>query len=122
MVDGINGHNKIQDAGLMGLGQTSSVEKVNQASKEGTDAVETLKSFDQISISTEAKDAYEREKEILKFARLAMRLPAENASSEKVSQLKNMLDSGRINEYLNSLNTTDIADSILDSASGAFLR
>lgn len=124
MVDSISGNSKnIQDAGLLNVNQqqsSQSVEKVNVESARESDAA-TLKLLDEASISDEAKKAWESEKEILRFSRLAQRVK-EPFNAEKVAQLKNMVDTGRINDYLRSLNTEAIADSILNSPSGAFLR
>ena len=125
MVDSISGKpNNIQDASLLNVGQqqsTQSVEKVNVESAKDAAGSAALQLVDQASISDEAKKAYESEKETLRFSRLAQRVKAP-FNAEKVAQLKNMVDSGRINDYLRSLNTDALADSILNSPSGAFLR
>lgn len=125
MVDSISGKNPgIQDASLLNIGQQQSsqaVEKINVDSAQGTTNVASLKLLDQATISDEAKKAYEGEKEILRFSRLAQRIK-EPFNTEKVAQFKDMLDGGRINDYLRSLNTDAIADAILNSPTGAFLH
>ncbi|HEY9686237.1 MAG TPA: hypothetical protein V6C52_04605 [Coleofasciculaceae cyanobacterium] len=125
MVDGISGkNNNIQDADLLNVGQQQSsrnVEKVNIETAQETASVSSLKLLDEAHISDEAKKAWESEKEILRFSRLAQRVK-EPFNSEKVAQIKGMLDAGRINDYLRSLNTDTIAESILNSPSSAFLR
>lgn len=120
MVDSISGKN-IQEAGLLNIGQQQSVEKTNQDSARETAAVGSLKMLDQATISDEARKAYESEKEVLRFSRLAQRV-REPFDSDKVSHFKNLLDSGRINDYLRSLNTDELAASLLNSPSSAFLR
>jgi predicted lipid-binding transport protein (Tim44 family) len=125
MVDSISGKNpNIQDAGLLGVNQqqsSQSVEKVNVESAKETAALGSVKLLDEATISDEAKKAYESEKEVLRLSRLAQRVQ-EPYDAEKVAQMKNLLDNGRINEYLRSLNTEAIAESILNSPSGAFLQ
>lgn len=122
MVDSISGKpNQIQDAGLLNIDRQQSVEKTNLESANETNGASVIKLLDQATISDEAKTAYEKEKEVMRFSRLAQRIK-EPVDSEKVGTIKNMLDSGRINEYLRSINTDALAQSILDSPSGAFLR
>lgn len=125
MVDSISGkpHN-IQDASLLGINQqqsSESVEKVNVQSAQESANVSSLKLLDEATISDEAKKAYESEKEVLRFGRLAQRIKAPY-DGDKVAQMKNLVDSGRINEYLRSINTDELANSMLNSSSGAFLR
>lgn len=125
MVDSISGKpNNIQDASLLGIGQqqsSQSVEKVNVESAKDAAALGSTKLLDEATISDEAKKAYESEKEVLRLSRLAQRIK-EPYNADKVAQMKNMVDSGRINDYLRSLNTDAIAESILNSPSGAFLK
>lgn len=122
MVDSISGKpNQIQDAGLLNIDRQQSVEKTNLESANETSGASVMKLLDQATISDEAKTAYEKEKEVMRFSRLAQRIK-EPVDSEKVGNIKNMLDNGRINEYLRSINTDALAQSILDSPSGAFLR
>jgi hypothetical protein len=125
MVDSISGKpNNIQDASLLNIAQqqsSQSVEKVNLESAQDTAALGTTQLLDQATISDEAKKAYESEKEVLRLSRLAQRIK-EPYDADKVAQMKNLVDSGRINEYLRSLNTDELADSILNSPSGAFLQ
>jgi hypothetical protein len=125
MVDSISGNSSnIQDTSLLGIGQqqsSQSVEKVNVESAKDAAALASTKLLDEATISDEAKKAYESEKEVLRLSRLAQRIK-EPYDAEKVAQMKNLVDSGRINEYLRSLNTDAIADSILNSPSGAFLK
>ena len=125
MVDSISGNsNSIQDAGLLNVDRqqaSQNVEKVNLESAQDTGSTSTLQLVDQATISDEAKKAYESEKDTLRLSRLAQRVK-EPYDADKVARMKDMLDSGRINDYLRSLNTEQIAQSILDSSSGAFLR
>lgn len=122
MVDSISGKpNQIQDAGLLNIDRQQSVEKTNQESASETSAAAVTKLLDEASISDEAKKAYQQDKEVMRFSRLAQRIK-EPIDTDKIANIKNMLDNGRINEYLRSLNTDALAQSILDSPSGAFLR
>ena len=123
MVDRVSGNynNPIQDSGLLGIQQQQDVQKTNADSARETQSVASLKFGDSASISDEAKAAWERDKEVLKFSRLAQRIQ-NTVDLDKVAQMKNMIDSGRINDYLRSLNTDALADSLLNSPSGAFLR
>ncbi len=122
MVDSISGKpNQIQDAGLLNIDRQQSVEKTNLESAKESSNAEVLRLVDQATISDEAKLAYEKEKEVLRYSRLAQRIK-EPFDADKVSNIKNMLDNGRINEYLRSINTDELAQSILDSPSGASLR
>lgn len=122
MVDSISGKpNQIQDTGLLNIDRQQSVEKTNLESAKETGSNAVHKLLDEASISDEAKKAYEQDKEVMRFSRLAQRIK-EPVNTEKVAHIKNMLDSGRINDYLRSLNTDALAQSILNSPSGAFLR
>lgn len=125
MVDSISGKpNHIQDANLLGVNQqqsSESVQKVNVESARESANVGSLKLLDEATISDEAKKAYESEKEVLRFSRLAQRIK-EPYNSDKVAQMKNLVDNGRINDYLRSINTDELANSLLNSPSGAFLR
>ncbi len=122
MVDSISGNNNgIQDASLLNISQQQSVEKVNVESAQESASATSIRLVDEATISDEAKKAYESEKEVLRFSRLAQRVK-EPYDAGKVAQMKNLVDSGRINEYLRSINTDDLAESMLNSPSGAFLR
>ncbi len=123
MVDGIGNDNKIQEGLLNALAPQVGVEKTNKDDAKQFGSLGNLdKMFlDNASISDAAKKAYESEKVVLQFARLAQRIP-DTIDTEKVSRIKQMIDTGRLNEYFNSLNNTDLADSILNGPAGAFLR
>ncbi|HEY9746965.1 MAG TPA: hypothetical protein V6C99_12195 [Oculatellaceae cyanobacterium] len=121
MVDSISGKSHpLQDADLLGVSQQQSVKRVNTEAAKQSENV-SLELLDQANISDEAKKAYESEKEVLRFSRLAQRIK-ESSDTAKISHLKNLVDSGRINEYLRGLNTEALAENILNSPSGAFLR
>jgi hypothetical protein len=122
MVDSISGKpNSIQDASLLNINQQQSVEKVNSEAASSASNAGTLSLVDEATISDAARSAYESEKEILKFGRLAQRVKP-SYDAEKVARFKDMIDNGRINDYMRSLNTDQLAQSMLDSPSGAFLR
>ena len=67
-----------------------------------------------VELSEDAIKLYEAEKEASRFAALARKSEAP-FDREKVGQIKNLLDSGRINEYLNKLDYNDLADTLLNS-------
>lgn len=122
MVDSISGKtNPIQDNGLLNVDRQQSVEKNNLESASENKSASVLKLLDEATISDEAKTAYEKDKEVMRFSRLAQRIKTP-FDSEKVANIKNMLDSGRINEYLRSINTEDLAQSLLNAPGSAFLR
>ena len=119
MVDRISGK-PVDNQQLLQVGQNA-VEKVNQEAAKESASVGSLGTLDQATISDEALKAYEQEKEVLKFSRLAMRVK-EPYDADKVARMKDLIDSGRINDYLRNLDNGALADSILNSAAGAFLR
>ncbi len=122
MVDSISGKsNPIQDNGLLNVDRQQSVEKTNLESAREGQSAGLSKLLDEATISDEAKQAYEKDKEVMRFSRLAQRIQVP-FDSDKVAQIKNLLDNGRINEYLRSINTEELAQSLLDSPSAAFLR
>jgi hypothetical protein len=122
MVDSISGKtNPIQDNGLLNVDRQQSVEKNNLESASENKSASVLKLLDEATISDEAKTAYEKDKEVMRFSRLAQRIKTP-FDSEKVANIKNMLDSGRINEYLRSINTEDLAQSLLNAPGSSFLR
>ena len=125
MVDSISGNsNSIQDAALLNVDRqqaSQNVEKINVQAANDANASGTLQLVDQATISDAAKKAYESEKDVLRLSRLAQRIQ-EPYDVDKVARMKDLVDSGRINEYLRSVNTDDLAQSILDSASGAAFK
>jgi hypothetical protein len=95
------------------------------------DATQTSASIsleDNATVSSEARARYEQDREVLRFTRLAQRAddtsqaPDKAARAEKIVQLKNMLDSGRINDYLRTVDTKTLVNDILNSPTGTFLR
>lgn len=125
MVDqvGANNNNPIQNGSLLNS-QTQTVRDVNQQAAANSSAVSSLKQLDiqdGVQISMEARNRLESEKDVLRFSRLAQRVQ-EDFDHEKVSRLKDMVNSGRINEYLRGINTEEMADKILNSPFGHYLR
>ena len=92
MVDRISG-NSVDNNQLLQVGQNA-VEKVNQEAAKEASSTDSLSGFDKATISDEAIKAYEQEKEILKFSRLAQRV--QDYDAEKVARMKDLVDSGRI--------------------------
>ncbi|MBX2860667.1 MAG: flagellar biosynthesis anti-sigma factor FlgM [Vampirovibrio sp.] len=123
MVESISGKDSriLQDAATL-AGQTplQQVERLNQESARGGSAGPGS-ILDGVEISDAARAKLESEKVLLKFSRLAQRVQ-EQSDTDRVSQLKQMVDSGRINEYLRNVNTDELAGKILESPTGAFLR
>ncbi|MBY0451285.1 MAG: hypothetical protein K2X01_11740 [Cyanobacteria bacterium] len=129
MVDQVSGRNLslIQDstANLLGS-KAAQTEEVNrtaaQAASTAPEKIEAPLSYeDNVTISSEAKHRYEKEKEVLRFSRLAQRSPNQ-VDDSKVSSFRQLIEHGRINDYLRSLNTDQIAASILNSPAKAFLN
>jgi len=125
MVDSISGKsNSIQDASLSGVDRqqaSQSVEKINVESAKDAQGANSLSLVDSATISDEAKKAYESEKDVLRLSRLAQRVK-EPYNAEKVAQLRELVNNGGVDGYLNSLNTDDLAQSILNSPSGAAFK
>ena len=120
MVDRVSGqdNNAIQES-LLG-GRTRQVEEVNRKAAEEGAAVGSLSDLiidDEASISSGAHLRLEAEK----FGRLAQRVE-EPVNHEKVTRLKELVNSGRINEYLRTINTDELAQKILEGPTGAFLK
>jgi hypothetical protein len=103
---------------------TQSVRDVNrQAAQESSAVSSSLQELqDGANISDEARTRFEREKEALKFSRMAQRLQEPETNMDRVSLLKDMVNSGRINEYLRTINNEELAQKLLDSPFGNFLR
>lgn len=115
--------NPIRDGNLLQL-RTQNVSDVNRqaaADSSGVSSLSELDVQDGVNISSEALNKLESEKEVLKFSRLAQRVQ-ETSDQDKVSRLKDLVNSGRINEYLRDINTNDLAQKILDSPFGNYLR
>ena len=123
MINRLSGSNasQVQDASLLNVGQQKAVEKVDGGKTASPDGGASSDLVDQINISPEARLAYEQEKDALRYSRLAQRIKSPD-HADRVSQLKNMVDNGRINEYLRSVNTDRLADSLLSSPVGSFLK
>jgi hypothetical protein len=121
MVDSILGNSpSIQDSGLLNVDRNQSsqnVEKVNVESAQESRGGATLQLVDHATISDAAKKAYESEKEVMRFGRLAQRLP-EAYNADKVSQMKEMFSSSAgIQAYLGTIDTDALAQNLLDSNS-----
>ena len=77
-------------------------------------------SMDTSFISVAARQKYEAEREALYFA---AQVPSEAATfnHDKVSQFKELMNTGRIHNYLAQLDNTVLVDKLLLSPAGAFL-
>ena len=120
MVDSIS--NKVGNDNLLNLISTDkadSAQAVNPAAtpsaapkdSKNTDGVNDATT---VTISDQARQAAESEKDVIKFSRLAQR-DKTPFDSEKVATFKAMLDNGRINGYLSGLNTDKLAASMLET-------
>jgi hypothetical protein len=76
---------------------------------------------DSASISDEALRRLDRDREVLKFGRQAVR-QSQSHNAEKVAYFKDMLDSGRINDYLRSVDTDHLVNELLSGPAGGYLR
>jgi hypothetical protein len=126
MLDRVNGPSSnplIDAAGLLKTGEsTQNVQETNRQSAESSNQVGSLMALtDGANISEEARVRYEREKEVFKFSRLSQKVD-EGTQPDRVALLKDLVNSGRINEYLRTINNEDLAQKILDSSSGGFLK
>jgi hypothetical protein len=125
MVDSISGNsNSIQDASLSGIDRqqaSQSVEKINAESAKEAKGPGAQLLVDQATISDEAKKAYESEKEVLRLSRLAQRVK-EPYDADKVARMRELVNNGGIDKYLESLNPDALAESILNSPTGAAFK
>lgn len=97
------------------------IEKIGTNASEKAAQAGGLTLVDEATISDAAKKACAQDKEALRLGRMAQRIQ-EPYNGEKVEQFRSLLDSDRIDEYLNNIQPEALADSVLKSPSGAFLR
>lgn len=116
MVDSISGHN-INEIGVGQLNQNQQVERLNRESSDA-DKSGIVRLLDYADISDAALNRLNAEKDLMKFSSLASRLD-ESFDDGKVAYFKDLLDSGRINDYLRGLSNEALADDILNSPLGA---
>ena len=120
MVDRVS-DKSLQDLNLLGTQQQSQVEKVTQSNQGKSKTDSATSSFDTATISDDAINAWEQEKDVLKFSRLAQRGTAP-VDYDKVNQIKNLLDSGRINQYLSTVDTNALVENLLNSPASTLLQ
>lgn len=118
-----NNNPLIDAAGLLKAGETA--QNVREANKQSADNTQELSSLldltDGASISDEARARFEKEREAFRFSRLSK--PVDEAPQpDRVALLKDMVNSGRINEYLRTINNEDLAQKILEGPTGGFLK
>lgn len=104
-----------------GIRESNAIQQANQEASQNTQSPEALDYVDHATISPEALQKLESDKKVLQFTRIAQRISPDQ-NPDKVAQLKDLVDSGRINEYLRSLNTDTLADQLLNSPSGTYLK
>lgn len=129
MIDHISGNGatgtRTENETLHGLPpgiQLAATAAVKQGVKANSELLQdALGLEDSATISSEAVLRFEREKEGLRFARQVQRQP-EPFDTDKVAQMKALIDNGRMGEYLQNLDTDSLVDAILAGPSGAFLR
>lgn len=113
-----------QNEGAEETQATKAVDRLHQEAQEKAGVADSGAA--NVSISSEAKTLWKREQEALRFARLAMSQPetVDNPAerSGKIAYLQNLVDHGRTQEYLRTLNTDDLVNSMLSSPTAAFLR
>ena len=121
MVDSIS--NKVGNDNLLNLISTDKADftqAVNttatpSAAPKDTKNTDGVNYATTVTISDQARQAAESEKDVIKFSRLAQR-DKTPFDSEKVATFKAMLDNGRINGYLSGLNTDKLAASMLETS------
>jgi fatty acid-binding protein DegV len=105
----------IPDSTLSGIQAGQAAKEVGAADtvkKENSDSLSIDLGSSVSTISDAAKEAYAKEKEVLKFSRLAQRTEAPY-NTEKVAQLKQLVDSGQINQYLDNLSNETLANAMM---------
>jgi len=120
MVDSIS--NKVGNDNLLNLISTDkadSTQAVNttaapSAAPKDAKSTDAVNDATTVTISDQARQAAESEKDVIKFSRLAQR-DKTPFDSDKVATFKAMLDNGRINSYLSGLNTDKLAASMLET-------
>jgi hypothetical protein len=118
MVESIQGYNGgLNELQAGQLNQNQQVERVNQESAGGQKSADVISLFDKADISDAAMQKLDAERDLIKFASLAQRMD-EPYNEGKVSYFKDLLDSGRINDYLRGLSNNDLADSMTKSPLG----
>lgn len=121
MVDGVSKDpNMINELQSGALQQNQNVERLNRESAH-TQKSGLSHLLDQADISDAARARLDAEKDVMRFTSLAVRQD-EGFDADKVAYFKDLLDSGRINDYLRGLNNNDLADSLLNSPVSAFLH
>lgn len=126
MVDNILGSDSnsiLDNSNILNL-KNQNVKDVNVAAASSEASVSALKDLglqDGAFISPEAMERFAQEREALRFSRMAQRINVDS-DPDRVSTLKDMVNSGRINEYLRSINTEDLAQKILDGPFGHYLQ
>jgi hypothetical protein len=105
------------------MNSLSQVSKINKDAKDIKKIAGTQQPGfeDSANISDLAKRLAERDIEAKEFTKLALGEPEQSSKSEFTSHLKNLLDSGRISEYLRTVNTDSIVNSLLKSGAGKFV-
>lgn len=126
MVDSISGKQHPNIHEHLGTGipaeveKTETIEKLNNQPLVKTDHAKHVLE-DKASISDEARNLYLKETVVRPFVQKAMTMD-EPHDADKVAYFKDLLDSGRINDYLRTLNTDTLAGELLSGPAGAFLR
>lgn len=102
--------------------KSAEAERLGAPGKEAENAGATGRAVAaEASISPEARQRLEAEREVMKFTRMAL-MEKEPPSNPRVAELRDMLDNGRINDYLRSINTDEMVDAILSGPAAASLR
>ncbi len=119
MVNSINGSGNdsslIQDSALLRRTET---EEVNRQAADNSNKVASLGEFnDTATVSKGAKRLYEADK----FGRMAQQI-AEPFDSDKVARLREMVQHGKISDILKNFDDADLAEGLINSPAGAFLR
>ena len=118
MVDSINNNENRLDSLQARELRNQNVSELNRLAAQESQQpslIDFLNDNDGAIISDEAKTRFEAEKETLQFSRVANRAQVP-FDRDKVSRIKDLLDSGRINDYLRDIGADRLASAILNDA------
>jgi len=120
MVNNINPSNSHALTDLQSAALEQAQQLQGPQSRQAQEAAKKAGLTDRMDISEEALTLANRDKDVMKYARMLTRQP-EDVDTEKVSTFKSMLDSGRINDCLRRLGEDTLANDLLKSPAAAML-
>ena len=121
MVDSINNNSLQHLGGVSPLHQQGEVDSVDvKATAAAQETTSDLGITDRAEVTPGLLDKALKAQELAKFGRAANRLE-EPFNAEKVGHFKELMNSGRIHEYLSSLNTEALVDSLVSGPAGGYV-